>query len=60
MVTKLTDAEAKKLSDLEKELEEARTEYQKLDQQKTLYVKENKLETMTIHEFKQRGRFFFV
>lgn len=50
---KLTDTEAKKLSDLEKELEEARTEYQKLDQQKTQYVKENKLETMTIHELSQ-------
>lgn len=54
--TKLTDAEAKKLSDLEKELEEARTEYQKLDQQKTQYVKENKLETMTIHELSQEYR----
>ena len=50
---KLTDAEAKKLSDLEKELEKAKTEYQKLDQQKTQYVKENKLETMTIHELSQ-------
>lgn len=53
---KLTDAEAKKLSDLEKELEKARTEYQKLDQQKTQYVKENKLETMTIHELSQEYR----
>ena len=53
---KLTDAEAKKLSDLEKELEKARTEYQKLDQQKTQYVEENKLETMTIHELSQEYR----
>ena len=50
---KLTDAEAKKLSDLEKELEKEKTEYKKLDQQKTQYVKENKLETMTIHELSQ-------
>ena len=53
---KLTDAEAKKLSDLEKELEKARTEYQKLDQQKTQYIEENKLETMTIHELSQEYR----
>ena len=50
---KLTEAEVKKLAELEVELEKAKADYQKLDQQKTEYVKNNKLETMTIHELSQ-------
>lgn len=50
---KLTESEASKLKDLEVQLGKAKVDYQKLDQQKTQYVKDNKLENMTIHELSQ-------
>lgn len=53
---KLTETETRKLAELEVELEKAKADYQKLDQQKTEYVKNNKLETMTIHELSQEYR----
>lgn len=52
----LTKKETEELSRLEGELVKAKANYQKLDQQKTEYVKENKLETMTIHELSQEYR----
>lgn len=49
----LTAAETKKLQDLQVQLDQSKTAYQKLDKQKTRYVQKNKLETMTIYELSQ-------
>ena len=53
---KLTEAEANKLAGLKTQLANAKAEYEKLDKQKTEYVRENKLETMTLHELSQEYR----
>ena len=49
----LTAAESQRLSQLTIDLDKAKQVYQELDKKKTQYVKDNKLETMTIYELSQ-------
>ena len=53
---KVTEAEAAELTGLKVQLEKAKAAYQELDQKKTQYIQDNKLETMTIHELSQEYR----
>ena len=51
--TGLTALESQRLSELTVEVDKAKQAYQELDKKKTQYVKDNKLETMTIYELSQ-------
>ena len=52
----LSAAETKELQQLTARLAQAKREYEQLDQKKTEYVKQNKLETMTIFELSKEYR----
>lgn len=56
--TSLTAAESDRLKELEVEVKKAFDEYQKYDRQKTQYMKENKLEIMTIQELSKEYRVY--